>query len=138
MTIVTRNSFHKQESPPAGNCKRRTDRGITCPSLSIRGRGVPPSNPSRGYPYPYPHPVVVRACPIQSHLVGTPIQFQPGGTHPVPARVVPPSKGYPTRKDGDPPSGRMRYPSLHRKGWGYLLSGRMGVPSIEKNDSTLR
>ena len=31
----------KQESPPAGNRKRRTARGITCPSISYRGGGVP-------------------------------------------------------------------------------------------------
>ena len=30
-----------QESSPAGNRKRRTARGITCPSISYRGGGVP-------------------------------------------------------------------------------------------------
>ena len=84
ITIVTRHFFHKQESPPAGICKRRTGRGITCPSLSIRA-GVPPSSPSW-------------AVPSSSCSQGVPHPVPSGGyTHPVPARGFHPvpARGYP-------------------------------------------
>ena len=75
--------FREQDSPPAGNHKRRTTRGVTCPSVTCPGGG-------RGYPSPvmtgwglpqvlswlaggggYPSPILARGypCPgVNSHL----------------------------------------------------------------------
>ena len=39
-----------QDSPPAGNCKRRTARGITSPSVTYPRGGVP--HPGWGVPHP--------------------------------------------------------------------------------------
>ena len=82
----------QQESPPAGNRKRRTDHGITYLSLTVRGgggenphpvpaRGVPPSSPSGGSPSSpsqggYPHPLATEG---QSQLRGVPHPLATGG-----------------------------------------------------------
>ena len=42
------NYTYQQESPPAGNRKRRTARGITCPSVTGLGGGYP--SPTWGIP----------------------------------------------------------------------------------------
>ena len=62
---------HKQESPPVGNRKRCTDRGITCPS---------PTVPRERYSHPVP-----------AGGGGTPIQFQLGGGF-TPSRLGPRSR----------------------------------------------
>ena len=62
----------KEKYSPAGNCKRRAARGITCPSaIQSRTRWVPLSSPDLRYPFPdpiwgYPDPVPDRGYPLQS------------------------------------------------------------------------
>ena len=97
-----------KESPPAGNRKRRTARGITCPSITYPLGGGTPSQLSGGgggecypiltWPGEIPQPDLAGGYPI------------PAGGYPIPAR------GYPI------PAGE--YPNLT---W---LGGRGGTPRV--------
>ena len=76
----------KQESPPAGNRKRCTACGITCPSAIQlpTGRGVPHPVVG-GTPIQFP----TGGYPIQSPMGVPPIQPLMGVPHPVLDRVTP-------------------------------------------------
>ena len=75
----------KQESPPAGNRKRRTDRSKNCPWFVLQRGGVP--HPCPGWwvpiltwPEECPIPVLARGYPILTWSGVYPIAFLPGGT----------------------------------------------------------
>ena len=57
-----------QDSPPSGNCKRRTARGLTCPSVACLGGGGRYPSPRQGV-YPSLVRDVSQFCPAWRYMV---------------------------------------------------------------------
>ena len=105
-----------QDSPPTGNCKRRTVRGITCPKRNLSGgaRGYPSSTqgdtPAQGR-------VPWYCCCVAEGLYPSPAPGRRGGTPVLSWGELPPRTGAPPAETRVPP----------------LLDGTWGCPLPIKN-----
>ena len=105
-------TLSKQESPPAGNCKKCTAYGITCPSITYPG-GYPIQSWPGGYP-------------IQSWPGGYPIQSWQGVPHPVLAGGIYLMLGYPSQKG--PQTSQWGIPQEGSGTSGIIMGWRWGTP----------